>query len=137
MHTMDTRLNKATRQSRQGITGIDRDGPILRTHPLPLAFGIEDLQCGYWLAEKKSNRSQVCVTWTVQIADLLVFVYAARSVVHVAEVVFTFGFILMIADELVFVWELEKDGEEAEELLNHFRVTFLYHLAWDHKHVYK
>lgn len=134
---MDTRLDKATSQSRQGITGIDRDGSILRTHPLPLAFGIEDLQCGYWLAEKKSDRSQVCVTGTVQIADLFVFVYAARRVVHVAEMVFAFGFILMIADELVFVWEPEKDGEETEELLNHFRVAFLYHLAWDHKHMHK
>ena len=71
---MDTRLDKATRQSRQGITGVDRDGPILRTHPLPLAFGIEYLQCGYWLAEKKSDCSQVGVTGAIQITNLLVLV---------------------------------------------------------------
>lgn len=51
MHTMDTRLDKTTSQSSQGIAGINRDGSILRTDPFPLALGVEDLQCSNWLAE--------------------------------------------------------------------------------------
>jgi hypothetical protein len=49
--------------------------------------------------------------------------------VHVAEVIFAFGVVLMVADELVFVWELEEDGEETEELLNYLCVAFLYRLV--------
>lgn len=41
---------------------------------------------------------------TVQFADLFVHLYTAGCVVHVAEVVFAFGVVLMVADELVFVW---------------------------------
>ena len=52
---------------------------------------------------------------------------------HVAEVVFAFGVILMVADELVFIWELEEDGEETEEFLDHFCVAFLYRLVWFHQ----
>lgn len=133
MHTMDTRLDQATRQSCQGITCVDRDGPILRTHPLPLAFGVKDLECCDGLAEKKSHCSQVCMTGTVQIADFLVLFWTAGCVVHVAEVIFALGVVLMVADQLVFVWEMEEDGEETEKFLDYFCVAFLYLLVWFHQ----
>lgn len=125
MHTMDTRLDKPTRQSRQGITSVDRDGPILRTHPLPLALRVKDLQSCNGLAEKQSDSSQVGMAGAVQIADSSVLVCTAGCVVHVAEMVFAFGVVLVIADELVFVWEVEEDGKEAEELFDYFGVAFL------------
>lgn len=49
---------------------------------------------------------------------------------HVAEVVFAFGVVLVIADELVFIWELEEDGKETEEFCDYFCVAFLYRLVW-------
>lgn len=125
MHTMDTRLDETTRQSSQGITGVNRDGPVLRTHPLPLALGVEDLQRGNRLAEEKSEGSQVCMAGAIQIAYVFVDFLAARCVVHVAKVVFAFDIVLMVTDELVFVWELEENGEETEEFLDYFRVAFL------------
>lgn len=39
--------------------------------------------------------------------------------------VFAFDVVLVVADELVFVWELKEDGEESEELLDYFGVAFL------------
>lgn len=129
MHTMDTRLDETTRQSSQGITGIDRDSTILRTNPFPLAFGVENLQCGNWLAEEKRDGSQVCMTRAIQIAYVFVDFLATRGVVHVTEVVFAFDVVLMVMGELVFVWELEENGEETEEFLDYFRVAFLRRLV--------
>ena len=115
MHTMNARLDKPTRQRRQGITGVDRDGSILRAHPLPLALRVKNLQSCNGLAEEQSDCSQIGMAGTVQIADSLVLLCTAGCVVHVAEMVFTFDIVLVIADELVFVWEVEggwrKDGE--------------------------
>lgn len=125
MHTMDTRLDKPTRQRRQGVTSIDRDGSILRTHPLPLALRVKNLQSCNGLAEKQSDCSQVGVAGTVQIADSSVLLCTAGCVVHVAEMVLTFDVVLMVADELVFVWEVKEDGEETEEFFNYFGVAFL------------
>lgn len=72
MYTMNTRLDKTTRQSRQGITGVNRNGPILRTHPFPLAFGVEYLQSCDGLTEKKSDCAQVRMAGAVQVADFFV-----------------------------------------------------------------
>ena len=127
MHAMDTRLDKPTRQRRQGIAGVDRDGSILRTHPLPLALRVKNLQGCNGLAEKQSDCSQIGMAGAVQIADSSVLVCTAGCVVHVAEVVFAFGVVLMIADELAFVWEVEEDGEETEKLFNYFGVAFLWY----------
>ena len=131
MHTMNARLDKPTRQRRQGITGVDRDGSILRTHPLPLALRVKNLQSCNGLAEEQSDCSQIGMAGTVQIADSLVLLCTAGCVVHVAEMVFTFDIVLVIADELVFVWEVEEDGEKTEELFNYFSMAFLEcHLVW-------
>jgi hypothetical protein len=40
-------------------------------------------------------------------------------------VVFAGDVVLVVADELVFVRQLEEDGEEAEELFNDLCVAFL------------
>lgn len=61
----------------------------------------------------------------VQVAYIFVDFLAARCVVHVSEVIFAFNIVLMVADELVFVWELEKNSEETEEFLDYFRMAFL------------
>lgn len=42
---------------------------------------------------------------------------------HVTEVVFAFDVVLVVFDELVFVGELENDGEETEELDDDFVVA--------------
>ena len=52
MHTMNTRLDQATRERRQRITGVDRNGSILGLHPLPVPLRIEDLQSRDRLTEE-------------------------------------------------------------------------------------
>lgn len=61
----------------------------------------------------------------VELADLFVLLWAARGIVHVAQVVFARDVVLVVADELVLVREFEENGEEAEKLLDYFGVAFL------------
>lgn len=65
------------------------------------------------------------MTGGVDAGHLGVLLLAARSVVHVAEVVFPFDVVLVVADKLVFIGELEQDREEAEEFDDDFAVAFL------------
>lgn len=122
---MNTRLDKSTRQSRQSITSINSDGPILGLDPFPLTLRVEDLQCCHRLTEQECQGAQVCVSGDVQGAKLLVFFLATGGVVHITEVVFSLDIVLVGANELVFVREFEEDCEEAEELDYDFIVTFL------------
>lgn len=125
MHPMNTRLDKPTRQSRQSITSINSDSPILRLDPFPLVLRVEDLQGGNRLTEQEGQRAKVCVSGDVQGAKLLVLLLASGGVVHVAEVVFALDVVLVGADELVFVGKFEEDCEEAEEFDYDFVVAFL------------
>lgn len=61
---------------------------------------------------------------TVQLADEFVFLGTPGCIVHVAQVVFAFDVVLVVAHQLVLVGKLEKDGEETEQFLDDLRVTF-------------
>lgn len=65
MHSVYTALDVSTSQSSQGIAGVDSDCGILRLDPLPLAFRVQDLECGDRLAEEESYTAQVCVAGAV------------------------------------------------------------------------
>lgn len=61
----------------------------------------------------------------VKLANLLVLLCRARFVVHVPEMVFSTVIIDVVTDQLIFVWKLEQNREQAEELYNDFLVAFL------------
>ena len=121
---MNRRLEEVASQSLQRVADVDRDGLVLRLDPLPLLFRVQNLQSSNWLAEEKRDTAQVSVAWRVELANLLVNFRGARSVVHVAKMVFTLDVVLVLFDELVFVGEFEYDGEEAEKLDDYFVVAF-------------
>jgi hypothetical protein len=123
VHTMNRRLEEITSQSLQSVADVDRDGLVLRLDPLPLLLRIQDLQSGDGLAEEKCDAAQVGMARRVQLAYLLVDFRRAGCVVHVAEVVFAFDVVLVVPDELVFVGQLQDDGEEAKELDDNFVVA--------------
>jgi hypothetical protein len=125
MHTVNAGFDQATRERSQGIAGVDRDGPVLGSHPLPLSFGVENLKGSYRLSEKQSHSSQVSVAGTIQLADLLVLLGAASCVVHVAQVVLTLDVVLVVFDQLILIRKLKENGEEAEQLLYYFSMAFL------------
>lgn len=50
----------------------------------------------------------------VKLADLLVLFWAARGIVHIAQVVFALDVVLVVTDELVLVRELEENCEETK-----------------------
>lgn len=126
VHAIDARFDQSTRQSRQGIAGLDPDGPILRTHLLPLILRIEDLQSSHGLSETQCNSPQARVPWAGQVADLLVLFATARSIVHVTQMVLAPNVVLVIANQLVFIREFEEDGEETKQLFYYFNVAFLW-----------
>lgn len=125
MHTVDARLDQSSSQSRERITGVDGDGAVLGLDPLPVALRVEDLQSGNRLAEQKRDGAQVGVAGRVELSNLRVVLGAPGSVVHVAKVVLSLDVVVMFADELVLVGELEENSEEAEELDDYFAVAFL------------
>lgn len=65
MNSVYTAFDVSTSQSSQSIAGVDSDGGILRLDPLPLAFRVQDLECGDRLAEEESNTAQVGVARAV------------------------------------------------------------------------
>lgn len=89
---MDARLDKASRQRRQGIAGVDRDRSVHRllfsrrqspsypawawegtTHdPLPVPLAVQDLKTADWLAEEQGDGPQVGVAGRVHVAHELV-----------------------------------------------------------------
>lgn len=111
MHAVNARLNQATREVRQRITGVDCDGPILRTYPLPLPFGVDYLQRSNGLSEKQCHRTQVSVAGRIEVADLLVLFGVARFVVHVPQMILAFDVVLVVADQLIFIWKFQEDDE--------------------------
>jgi hypothetical protein len=105
VNAVNRRLEEVARQSLQSVADVDRDGLVLRLDPLPLLLRVQNLQSSDGLAEEKRDAAQVGVAWRVELADLFVDLRGAGGVVHVAEVVFAFGVVLMLFDELVFVGE--------------------------------
>ena len=60
----------------------------------------------------------------VEIADETVFFRGARSVVHVAEMVFAFDVVFVLFDQLLFIGEFEEDGKEFEQFNDDEGVAF-------------
>lgn len=114
MHTVNTGFDQATREGCQGVAGVDCDGSVLRPHPLPFSLGVKDLKRSHWLSEKQSHSSQVGVTGTVQLPDLLVLLGATSRIMHVAQMVLALHIVQMVFDKLVLIWKLEENSEEAE-----------------------
>lgn len=98
---------------------------ITTYHPLPVPLAVEDLQPTHGLAEEQGDGAQVRMAGDVQLADLLVLVAGARGVVHVPQVVLAADVVLVVADQLVLVGELEEDGEEPQQLDDDLVVAFL------------
>lgn len=113
MDAMDAGFDQPASERRQGVARVDGDGGVLRPDPFPLALRVENLERGNRLTEEERDRAEVSVARRVQIADLLIVLGAARSIVHVPQVVLAFHIVLVVAHELVFVRELEEESEEA------------------------
>jgi hypothetical protein len=113
---VNARLQVSTSHSRKCITNIDRDGLILRLHPLPLTLRVLDLQRRDRLSVQKGYRPKVCMARRVKISNSMILFDTPGGVMHVPHMILALDVILMLTDELVFVWELQDDGEELEEL---------------------
>lgn len=114
VNAVDRRLEEVGCQSLQSVADVDRDGLVLWLDPLPLLFGIQDLQGSDRLAEEKRDATQVSVAWRVELTDLLVNFWRSGCIVHVAKVVLALDIVFVVFDELVFVGQFENDSEEAK-----------------------
>ena len=47
----------------------------------------------------------------VELAHTVVFLGTAGLVVHIAQMVFALDVVLVVSDQLVFVWKLKHDSE--------------------------
>lgn len=61
MNAVDGRLEEVASESLQRIADVDRDRFVLRLNPFPLLLGVQDLQSGNRLAEKKCDTSEIGV----------------------------------------------------------------------------
>ena len=120
---MDAGFNVAARQCCQRIAGVDGDGSILRLDPFPVALGVEDLECGYRLAEEQSHATKIGVAGTVKLSHFLVLFRSTRGVVHITEMILAAVIVKVILDELFFIGQLKQQSEEAQQLHHDLRVT--------------
>lgn len=116
VYAVHTRLEVVTSQSLESVADVDGNSLVLRLNPLPLVLRVQNLQSSDGLSEKKRDTAEISVARRVKLADLAVQLWRASLVMHVAEVIFALHIVLVVFDELVFVFELKDDGEETEEL---------------------
>ena len=77
------------------------------------------------MAEEERHGTQVGVARSVQISDQLVLLRRPSGIMHITQMILALDVVLVIADQLIFVRQLEKDSEEAQKSLNNFFVAFL------------
>lgn len=124
VYAMHTRLEIVTSERLKSVADVDGDSLILRLDPLPLLLRVQDLQSSDWLPEKQRDTSEISVSWRVELADLTVQLRRAGGVVHIAEMILALDIVLVLLDELVFVFEFENDGKETQKLHYDKIVTF-------------
>lgn len=124
MYAVHTRLEIVTSERLKGVANVDSDGLVLRLDPLPPLLRVQDLQSSNWLPEEQCDTAEVSVSWRVQLADFTIQLRRAGGVVHVAEMILALDIVLVLLDELVFVFEFEDDGKETQKLHYDKIVTF-------------
>jgi hypothetical protein len=81
-------LDVAASQERQRVACVDRDGPVLWLHPLPLVLHVvPDLEGRYRLTEEERPRAEIGVPAAPGV-HLGILLGRELRVLHVSEVVF-------------------------------------------------
>lgn len=106
------------------VTGVDRNGAILRLDPLPLArLVVLDLEGGDGLTEQKRERSKVGMATSPK-AELRVLLGRELGVLHVPKVVLA---LLLVAVDLlqVVLGKLECKRKQSVQRIKDFRMQRL------------
>lgn len=107
---------------RDSVREIDSDGARLSRSIRPIPIIAQNLEASDRLSEKQRNGSKISVASCLAITTELVLLRSARVVNHVPEVVFTLLLIRVLFNEILLVWKLQDDSEEAEQRKHYVRV---------------
>lgn len=108
-------LEPAACEVRDGVSEVDGDGSGLCGDPGPVAVFAEDLEPRDGLAEEQREGPEIGVSACGAVFCFGPFGLRAWVVDHVSAVVLALAVVRVLLDEVVFVRELEDDGEETQQ----------------------